>query len=161
MVGRAGPTIVWSRAPRNRPSMTAKRISIFARWLSPSAGSSSRVGVIPSWDAGKLSMMVGSSLLQGRLVPGGGLGRPVGLDVDGGARSSCACGQFVQILCADASLARPAGERVGVAALGERVVTRVVGQRGADRLAEIRGGGEEPVELLGVETPDRAQHDLA
>ena len=38
MVGRAGPTIVWSSAPRKSPSMTAKRISIFWRWLRPSAG---------------------------------------------------------------------------------------------------------------------------
>ena len=44
MVGSAGPTMVWSRAPRNRPSMTAQRISIFARWLRPSAGSSASVG---------------------------------------------------------------------------------------------------------------------
>ena len=32
MVGRATATIVWSSAPRNRPSRIAKRISIFARW---------------------------------------------------------------------------------------------------------------------------------
>ena len=30
--------MVWSSAPRNRPSMTAKRISIFSRWLRPRAG---------------------------------------------------------------------------------------------------------------------------
>src|SRR5436190_14265022 len=48
MVGRAGPTMVWSSAPRNRPSMTAKRISIFSRWLRPRAGSSSRLGTYSS-----------------------------------------------------------------------------------------------------------------
>src|SRR5215211_2022864 len=43
-VGSAGPTMVWSRAPRNRPSITAKRISIFARVDSPRAGSSASDG---------------------------------------------------------------------------------------------------------------------
>src|SRR4249919_744502 len=57
MVGSAGPTIVWSSAPRKRPSMTAKRISIFSRWLRPRAGSSSRVGMYSSpCAAGNASM---------------------------------------------------------------------------------------------------------
>src|SRR5690242_9797773 len=56
MVGSAGPTIVWSSAPRNRPSMTAKRISIFSRWLSPSAGSSSSEGTYSSPVVGNASM---------------------------------------------------------------------------------------------------------
>src|SRR6185369_6159698 len=56
MVGRAGPTIVWSSAPRNSPSITAKRISIFSRWLRPSAGSSSSEGMYSSAAAGNASM---------------------------------------------------------------------------------------------------------
>src|SRR3954453_12296454 len=58
MVGSAGPTMVWSSAPRKRPSMTAKRISIFSRWLRPRAGSSSRLGMYssPPLAAGNASM---------------------------------------------------------------------------------------------------------
>src|SRR6267142_6649137 len=56
IVGSAGPTMVWSSAPRNRPSRTAKRISIFARCGNPRAGSSSRLGVARSGALGIDSM---------------------------------------------------------------------------------------------------------
>src|SRR4029079_1603578 len=69
MVGRAGPTIVWSSAPRNSPSRTAKRISIFARWGSPRAGSSSSVGGRPPCSAGKDSIGSASLYLGGWLGP--------------------------------------------------------------------------------------------
>src|SRR4051794_12542630 len=61
MVGRAGPTIVWSSAPRNRPSMTANRISILARIGNPSAGSSSRLGAVMSRSTGIDSIEAPSS----------------------------------------------------------------------------------------------------
>src|SRR6476469_6400396 len=73
MVGSAGPTMVWSSAPRNRPSMTAKRISIFSRWLRPRAGSSSRLGtycsVVGNASMGCLNPPLGQvRVVQGRIV---------------------------------------------------------------------------------------------
>src|SRR3954451_20094241 len=70
MVDNAGPTIVWSRAPRNRPSMTAKRISIFSRIGNPRAGSSSSDGVQSSRCAGSASIR--SPLSNGDRGCGGG-----------------------------------------------------------------------------------------
>src|SRR3954453_3549562 len=84
MVGSAGPTIVWSSAPRNRPSMTAKRISIFARIGSPSAGSSSRLGVVISRSTGNDSIEAPSS-------------RTAGLDGDA-VRSGLGLGSGVAVL---------------------------------------------------------------
>src|SRR5690242_753946 len=57
ILGRTGPTMVWSSADRNMPSRTAPRISSFARTLSPSAGSSATDGVwSPSAAVGNDSM---------------------------------------------------------------------------------------------------------
>src|SRR5690349_13117620 len=67
MVGSAGPTIVWSRAPRNSPSITAKRISSLARWSRPRAGSSAMDGVRP-FVSGNASIW---SVLPCRLGVGG------------------------------------------------------------------------------------------
>src|SRR5436190_138907 len=72
MVGSAGPTIVWSRAPRNSPSMTAKRTSSFARWLRPSAGSSSSVGTYSPRSAGNDSIEAPSSCKSRDGRPAGG-----------------------------------------------------------------------------------------
>src|SRR5689334_10013278 len=62
MVGSAGPTIVWSRAPRNRPSITANSTSSFSRWLRPSAGSSSSEGTYSS-------PLVGNASISGSIPP--------------------------------------------------------------------------------------------
>src|SRR5215203_906315 len=67
--------MVWSRAPRKRPSMTAKRISIFARWLRPRAGSSSSVGALPVASVGNASIGSVPPLGYGGVVMGIGPGQ--------------------------------------------------------------------------------------
>src|SRR5258705_8272813 len=84
MVGSAGPTMVWSSAPRNRPSMTAKRISNFARWLNPRAGSSSRVGALPLASVGNASI--------GSVLPWGLVGVKVGV-----RSRECGFDRFAQV----------------------------------------------------------------
>src|SRR6476646_6840089 len=74
MVGRAGPTMVWSSAPRNSPSMTANRISSFSRCVRPRAGSTSSVGANPPSTGGNACRSRSISPLWLVAVVGAGAG---------------------------------------------------------------------------------------
>ena len=132
IVGSATPTMVWSSAPRNSPSMTAKRISIFARWErsrapKPWAGAS-------SCPTGMASNRVPFARIVRRACRTGWGRTPVDRGMVGGARVGAA---------------RDLGEALGVA-----------GELGFHRGGQVGHRHGEPVELLRVEPPECAHQDV-